>query len=432
MSAPRNPHSDRGWEWLREVYAGADVASQPTLVLISQVYVPDPAAVGQYMHQAAAAMAARGWRVISFAADSGYEDPNQRFSRYERVDGVHVVRLPCASFGKTNLRQRLLGGSIFTSEATLLAAALPRIDRVLISTSPPMVGAAGIALSRARRAQLSLWVMDINPDQIVASGRMSATALPVRGFDWLNERTFRSAHSVITLDAAMADRLQRKSAACPKPHVLPLWPVLLPAPERDRVPSAGQAFRREHGLEGKRVVMYSGNLSPLHPVDTLLEAAKALQDEPRLAFVFIGGGSAREHIARYAHANKLRNLHLLPYQPLSALRESLSAADVHLVAMGAPMVGIVHPSKIYSAMAVGRAILALGPRGSHIADLVHEHRIGWHVEHGAVGAAVAALQAIASVETSFLAQLGERARRAIAQHYDQAQLIARFCGILED
>src|SRR5687768_718679 len=107
---------------LRELFGAPGSRTQKTLVLISQVYVPDPAAVGQYMHQAAAAMVQRGYRVIALAADSGYEDPTQRFARYERLDGVHVVRLPFSSFGKNSLRDRLLGGSIFTTEASLLAA----------------------------------------------------------------------------------------------------------------------------------------------------------------------------------------------------------------------------------------------------------------------------------------------------------------------
>jgi colanic acid biosynthesis glycosyl transferase WcaI len=409
---------------LREIYAGKAARTQPTLVLLSQVYVPDPAAVGQYMHQAAAAMVQRGYRVIAFAADSGYEDPSQRFARYERMDGVHVVRLPFSSFGKNSIRNRLLGGSIFTTEASLLAAALPRVDHVLVSTNPPMIGAAGIALALSRRSRLSLWMMDINPDQIVATGRMAASALPVVGFDWLNKHTLLRAQNVVTLDAFMAERLQSKVAACPTPQVIPPWPILSVG-ELDR--RRGQRFRAEHGLSDKRVVMYSGNLSPLHPVDTLLEAARALQDDPRLEFVFIGGGSARERIASYG----LRNLRFLPYQPLNELQESLSAADVHLVSMGDAMVGIVHPSKIYSAMAVGRPILALGPQRSHIASLVREHRIGWHVEHGAVDQAVASLREIASADAAQLAQLGARAQAAITRDFDPAQLIARFCGILE-
>ncbi len=37
-----------------------------------------------------------------------------------------------------------------------------------------------------------------------------------------------------------------------------------------------EAFRQQHGLSDKFVVMYSGNHSPCHPLDTLLEAALAL------------------------------------------------------------------------------------------------------------------------------------------------------------
>ena len=67
---------------------------------------------------------------------------------HEVIDGVDVVRTPWSSFGKSSVATRLLGGGIFMSEATLLAAALPRIDRVLVTTSPPMCGLSGAALSR--------------------------------------------------------------------------------------------------------------------------------------------------------------------------------------------------------------------------------------------------------------------------------------------
>ncbi|HET8937369.1 MAG TPA: glycosyltransferase family 4 protein [Polyangiales bacterium] len=225
----------------------------------------------------------------------------------------------------------------------------------------------------------------------------------------------------------MAERLSGKSVLCPTPEVLPPWPVLSVG---TLDPHAGKQFRAEHGLSEKRVIMYSGNLSPLHPVDTVLEAARRLQDETRLVFVFIGGGSARDPIAQYAREHSLRNVRMLPYQPLSRLEESLSAADVHLVAMGESMVGIVHPSKIYSAMAVGRPILALGPRNSHVADLVLDHQIGWHVEHGAVAGAVATLRQIANADAAELNRLGARAYAVISENFERSNLIDRFCGIL--
>jgi len=399
-------------------------SSSPTLLLISQVYVPDPAAVGQYLHEVAVAMVERGNRVVVLTSDTGYEDPTQRYPRYERLDGVQIVRLPLSSFGKQNLRARLVGGSIFTCEAGLVAACLPRIDHVLVSTSPPMCALAGITVSRLRRVPLSFWAMDINPDQIVTTGRMGPDALPVRSFEWMNRQTLTHAHNVITLDPFMAERLNRKVPIADKLRVLPPWPLFSPDAGS---PHAGQTFRTEHGFGNKRVVMYSGNLSPVHPVDTLLAAARELRDDSRLLFVFIGGGLERRTIERYVAQHNLSNVRLLPYQPLSRLNESLSAADVHLVSMGQAMVGIVHPSKIYSAMAVGRPIFALGPRRSHIAELVHRHELGWHIEHNDIAGAIHILREIAQLERPHLASLGARARAAVSECYSKAQLLDQFC-----
>lgn len=414
----------RAFEQLRSRLAAA--RDKPTLVLLSQVYVPDPAAVGQYMHEVAAAMVQRGVRVIVFAADSGYDDPSQHYARYERIAGVHVLRLPLSSFGKSSLPVRLIGGGVFTCQAALLAASLPRVDAVLVSTSPPMCALAGLAVSRARRAPLHYWVMDLNPDQIVATGRFAPDALPVRGFDVLNRATLAHASSIVALDEAMAERLQTKLDVRHKLHVLPPWPLF----DASAAAAAdSEAFRRRHHFGAARLVMYSGNLSPVHPVTTLLEAIRTLEAEP-LQFAFIGGGLGRAELERFAREQRAP-IALLPYQPLDQLPASLTAADLHVVSMGDAMVGIVHPSKIYGALAAGRPVLALGPQRSHVASIVREHGVGWQVEHGQVAAARAALQEFARADDRALEAYNQRARSAAREHFDRVRLVEQFCAHLQ-
>jgi colanic acid biosynthesis glycosyl transferase WcaI len=400
--------------------------SRKTLVIFSQVYVPDPASVGQHMHDAAAAFVRRGLRVIVFTSDRGYEDPSQRFSRYERRAGVDIVRLPLSSFGKHSLPIRLLGAGAFLSEAIALALTLRRIDRVLVSTSPPMCAAAGLALHRARGVPFDYWIMDLNPDQVVALGGLTADAMPVRALDWLNVQALGHAANVITLDRFMAERVCAKFPVGERLSVLPPWPHV----QVDATASATE-FRDEHDFGSARVVMYSGNLSPVHPVTTLLDAANALKDDLRLLFVFIGGGLGREQIEQAILERKMANLRTLPYQPLAMLQQSLSAADVHVVAMGNAMVGIVHPSKIYGALAVGRPILALAPKTSHVAELVASENVGWVIAHGDVEGATRVLREIAAAPPDVLAEMGERARAVARKHFDRDQLIERFCNLLD-
>ncbi len=145
----------------------------------------------------------------------------------------------------------------------------------------------------------------------------------------------------------------------------------------------------------------------------------------------MGEGLAKAEIKDFIEREGLTNVRLLDYQPLDRLRYSLSAADVHLVSMGGNMVGIVHPCKVYGAMAVGRPILLLGPRRSHIGGILDGHEIGWQVDHEDVEGAAAALRAMIRTDRQSLTTMGERARRAIGTSYSKGALCGAFCDVLE-
>jgi colanic acid biosynthesis glycosyl transferase WcaI len=395
-----------------------------SLLVISQVYPPDPASVGQHMADVASAMAARGHRTVVLTADRGYDDPTRRFPRRERVGGVEVRRLPFSNFGKRSILVRLLGGLSFALQAAWAGIRLRRLDGVLVSTSPPLAQLAGLLVSRLRRAPLTLWVMDLNPDQMVALKLLRPAHPAVRLFDGLNRRVLARARAVIVLDRFMAERVLAKLDVRDKLAVLPPWPHedhLGPTP-RD-----GNPFRREHGLEGKFVVMYSGNHGPSNPLTTVLQAALRLQDDPRLAFVFIGGGIGKSEVDAVAGPTILS----LPYQPLDRLRYSLSAADVHLVTMGDDVVGIVHPCKVYGAMAVARPVLFVGPAQSHVGDLLAREEIGWRVPHGDVDGLVELLRGLVERDSESLARMGRRAQGVLEQGLSKSELCGRLCDILE-
>src|SRR4030095_16920320 len=84
---------------------------------------------------------------------------------------------------------------------------------------------------------------------------------------------------------------------------------------------------------------------------------------------FIGGGSEHVKVQEFVERHQLQNVLCLPYRPLNEVSKSLSAADLHVVVMGDPFVGIVHPSKIYNIINIGGRILYIGPEESHVTDL---------------------------------------------------------------
>jgi glycosyltransferase involved in cell wall biosynthesis len=301
------------------------------------------------------------------------------------------------------------------------------LTAVLCTTSPPFATAAGLFIGRVRRVPVHYWLMDINPDQALATGQLRKTSPLVKGLDWLNRQALRRAATIISLDRYMEDRMRSKvddpQAAM---AIVPPWPL----DSRVRpVDHTDNSFRERHGLSGKRVVMYSGNHSPVHPLNTLLAAASRLEHREDLVFAFVGGGLEKRRVDD-AIAAGARNLLSLPYQPLEEIATSLAAADIHVVVLGNQMRGIVHPSKVYNAMLVGRPLLYVGPRPSHVTDLMDRHDIGWEVAHGDIEQAVEALTAIADADTATLQKLGQRAREAVLGEFDPTLLSDRLCSLV--
>jgi glycosyltransferase involved in cell wall biosynthesis len=398
----------------------------PRVFIFSQVYRPDPAAVGQYLAALGSALAARGADVTVLTARRGYDDPSIQYPRQEWLDQVQVLRRRGVSFGKASTLLRMAAALSFSLQSMWYALRITAGSVVVVSTVPPFLATFMALLARVRRYRLVYWVMDLNPDQLIALGSLRADSLVGRVLRRMSAIAVRGADLVVALDEFMADRLRAYGATSERTTVLPLWPLASPATS-----AAGRSFRRAHGLEECFVVMYSGNHTRSNPLDTLLEAARELADHSEIRFVFVGGGNAKRDVAAFVARHELRNALLLPYQPLEDLGESLAAADLHVVTMGDPMAGVIHPSKVYSALGVGRPVLYIGPERSHLTALVAEEALGWHVPHGEGGLAARAILAAHALSPPEREDLGRRATALIERQFSERVLLARLTAFIE-
>src|SRR5262249_17042140 len=162
-------------------------------------YVPDPASVGQHIADAAAEMARRGFRVIVYASARGYDDPGKRYPSRETRDGVEIRRLPLSSFGKSSITVRLIAQWIFLRQAIVRGLFTRSLAALMVSTSPPFAGVAGVVIGFFRRCRVVYWVMDLNPDQMIAMGMITEQSLRARVFRAFNRAILRRADEVVAL-----------------------------------------------------------------------------------------------------------------------------------------------------------------------------------------------------------------------------------------
>jgi colanic acid biosynthesis glycosyl transferase WcaI len=397
------------------------------ILLLNQAFHPDHVATAQVLSDFALALAARGHDVTAVSSSRGYDAASLQYPSREEWRGVRIRRIRTLGLGKASKWRRIVDFASFWVSATLILLRLPRFDVTVCLTSPPLISTLGTLAATVKGGAVVPWIMDLNPDEAVAAGWLRAGSLPERIMTRLQNWSFSKAARIIALDRFMADRLKAKGVPPEIIHVDPPW-------SHDAVVSydveAREQFRGQHSLAGKFVVMYSGNHSPCHPLDTILAAADALKSETHIHFLFAGGGSEFQKVESFYKDKSLQNITTLPYQPLNQLSGSLSSADLHLVVMGDPFVGIVHPCKIYNILSLGIPFLFVGPPDSHVGDLARRlddpdyARMGRHHDIEAL------CRHIREAAARTLPQ-NERAK-SLASEFAQSQICLRLSKLVED
>jgi len=108
----------------------------------------------------------------------------------------------------------------------------------------------------------------------------------------------------------------------------------------------------------------------------------------------------------------------------------LSAADAHIVVMGDAMLGLVHPCKIYNILTVGAPVIYIGPKQSHVTEILNrlKSRHPWaSLRHGDVGELVKQIDQLRRDNVVHQRQPPAE----VENHFSQATLLPRLVALIE-
>jgi glycosyltransferase involved in cell wall biosynthesis len=221
--------------------------------------------------------------------------------------------------------------------------------------------------------------MDLQPELSISSGLIKKDSISAKLFTRLGNYIIRNSAIVISLDRFMTQYLYSRGAKRDSVKTIAVWPVM---EERYKGSRMSNPFRIENDFGDRVVIMYSGNHAYVHQLDTLLEAVLFLKENSRFLFVFIGGGVRKKDVTEFKIKHNLENIVQLPFQPRENIHNSLGSSDIQVVILGNGQVGYTHPNKVYGAMYIGKPILYIGPKESHVADLLSDLKGNISVQHG--------------------------------------------------
>jgi glycosyltransferase involved in cell wall biosynthesis len=264
------------------------------------------------------------------------------------------------------------------------------------------------------------WVFDLFPDVLTVAGKLRTGSISERALASIVCSTFHHAAANVFLGEHLLAHAQKRFGHIPRAHIIPIGADA--APFRHHPP-------RERPTGTPSTVLYCGNLGRMHDVDTVASVIRGgLPAGIRMKFRGNGAGfRALEYSLTAATAGAVSlggNIQGDDWV------EAMQTADVGLVTLRPGAEGLVMPSKTYSAMVAGQALLAVCPESSDLAETVRRHDAGWVVRPGDSAGLRATLAQIAD-DPEELLRRRENSFNAGQGIYDQVAIAGLWAGLFE-
>ena len=405
------------------------MAQRTRLWVVSELYYPEETSTGYFLTRIAEGLAG-DYAVEVIAAQPSYSERGIEAAADEDRNGTRIHRVRSTHFNKDMLPLRVINVITFALAVAFFAwRRLRPGDLLLVVTNPPTLPPILAFLARRRRVTSFLLVHDVYPEVLAAVGMVRLEGPIGRLLSLFFNRTLAWFDHILVIGRDMQALIETKLG----PHravpisLIPNW-----GDPEEIAPIARGAnrFAREHGLTGKYVVQFSGNIGRTHDIEAILALALRLRDDPDLLFLFVGYGGKTAHVTRFRETHGLANIVLLPRQPRARLGEMLACADVTIVSLDRAMLGISVPSRMYNIMAAGIPILAIAHPQSELARCIEENDAGW-TGTGETEALVRLLDSARTPEGARDAQArGANGRAAVIRRYTFPAVLAQFRAAL--
>ena len=408
------------------------------ILIYAHYYAPDVASTGQILQDLAEGMTEEFdvtviCTVPSYTGAIAEEYKGKKFFK-EEINGVHVLRVPVPEFNKSNKKSRLKNLLSYYWGARTATKMVGAQDYVFSISQPPIMGGMlGVYGKRKLQAKFIYCIQDFNPEQIMATGYIRFKSL-LKTAMLLDMRSCRKSDLVVTVGRDLCETLENRfqGKRLPKYVMINNWideeqikPLSIDDPDV-------VAFRKRFGLDGKFVIMYSGNIGLYYDLEGLFHVIESVQnmktpDGREVVFAFVGEGSVLGNLKEYQQKHEMENVVFIPYQDKDRLVYSLNAADVHWCVNAEGIKGVSCPSKFYGIAAAGKPVLAVLENGTEIRMLIEETNCGKCVEPGDYQRIAEKIEwFVLRAGDGELSAMGRRGREYLMNHLTKEHSIAKY------
>ncbi len=338
------------------------------ILIITQHFPPEKGAVRR-LFEFARYFVKKGIDVSVMTAIPNYPDgivPDKykgKFFYKEVIDGVKVYRNWVLPASNSQPKKRMVGFVTFLITTLINSFRIKgKFDIVLASTPPVTSPVIGWILSKTKRAKYILEVRDLQPESGEDFGNLNQSFF-TKIVRWLMHTLYRKADRIVPVTDGIGQFLEKVGIQADKIS------VIKSGVSSEFISADTNGIRKKFGWEEKFLVLYSGTLGWVRPLETVIEAARQLADQPKIHFVFIGDGQKRDALENMVKDYGLKNVSFIGSQPLETIPYFLKSGDVLVDCLKEVNIArMAFPSKMFEYMAAGRPIVF----GSHVGEAIDE------------------------------------------------------------
>jgi glycosyltransferase involved in cell wall biosynthesis len=309
----------------------------------------------------------------NFPKGEVYQGYRNKLWQSERMDGIRVIRVWTYITANHGFMKRVLDYQSFMVMAILTSHFVRGVDLV-IGTSPQFFTVcAAYIVSRIKLIPFVFELRDIWPESIEAVGAMR-NSLAIRLLEKLELFLYRKASLVVAVTHSFRRNLMARGIEPDKIQVITNGVDI----SRFHPQPKDSELTARFELTGKFVAGYIGTHGMAHGLETILEAANHLRQQPggdAFRFIFLGDGACKSALQKKAKTMGLSHVIFIDSVPKEEVVKYWSLLDVAIIHLKkTDLFTKVIPSKLFECMGMGIPVLH-GVAGES-AEIVESEGVG--------------------------------------------------------
>jgi len=352
----------------------------------------------------------------------GYEG---RTFMVERVGGLRILRCRTYATPNSGFIKKTVSHLVFAWNA--VRQARPHLSKtdIIVVSSPTLFSAVGaLVLGVHLRCPYIIEVRDLWPAIFVELGVLKNRLL-IKLLEALELFLYRKSKHVVTVTKAFADDIGSRTIPARKISVIRNGVDLT----RFLPGEKSQALEEEFKVRDKFVVLYIGAHGISQGLGALLEAARRLEQEKEIQFLFIGDGADKSKLVELSQGMGLKNVSFFPGESRNRMADLYRLSDICLVPLrNIPLFRTFIPSKMFEIMAAGKPIVAsLEGEAAEILNQSGAARITGPEDPEAIAKAIVELKGSPDARR----EMGKKGRAFVERHYDRRHLARQYRELMD-